>query len=207
MPAILTLVPEVYFYCKSRTCRCHGPPRRQARMAGCSSLTVTIWAATPPAVPIRSSVRSASEGAVRRVVLRRRPQRRRQQRRPEHKPLANSDLSIGHATKVASSPAIAGTQDSGFFTSVSSAGATEPIIWAVSRPSTSWNGTQCVGDPTVNLYAFDAGGSGGGTLPQLFEASAATWPSCNGNANIVPVEANSKVYVADYKQLSIFGLK
>lgn len=111
-------------------------------------------------------------------------------------------------TKVASSPPIPGTEDPGFFTSVSSAGATEVIIWAVSRPNTSQNSSgQCVGDPTVNLYAFNAGGSGGGTLPQLFKGSAGTWPTCTGNANIVPVVANSKVYVADYKQLAIFGLK
>lgn len=111
-------------------------------------------------------------------------------------------------TKVASSPPIGGTQDPGFFTSISSAGATEPIIWAVSRPNTSQNGSgQCVGDPTVNLYAFNAGGSGGGTLPQLFMGPAGKWPTCTGNANIVPVVANGKVYVASYKQLQIFGLK
>jgi hypothetical protein len=111
-------------------------------------------------------------------------------------------------SKVASSPPIGGTQDPGFLTSVSSAGATEVIIWAVSRPNTSQNSSgQCVGDPTVNLYAFNAGGSGGGTLPQLFKGSAGTWTTCTGNANIVPVVANGKVFVADYKQLSIFGLK
>jgi hypothetical protein len=111
-------------------------------------------------------------------------------------------------TQIASSPPVGGTQDPGFFTSVSSAGASIPIIWAVSRPNNKQasNGS-CQGDNTVYLYAFNAGGAGGGTLPQLYKAAAGTWPTCTGNANIVPVEANAKVYVASYQQLSIFGLK
>jgi len=99
-----------------------------------------------------------------------------------------------------SSPAIAsGAQDGGFFTSISSAGATEAIIWAVSRP-------QNASPAEIYLYAFNAGGSGGGTLPLLRKMAAGTWPNVNGNANIVPVVANGKVYVASYQQLQIFGL-
>ncbi|HEY6340634.1 MAG TPA: hypothetical protein VIY49_04005 [Bryobacteraceae bacterium] len=111
-------------------------------------------------------------------------------------------------SQVASSPPIGGTEDPGFFTSVSSAGATEAIVWAVSRPNNSQNKSGvCQGDNTVYLYAFNAGGAGGGTLPQLFKAAAGTWPACTANTNIVPVEANAKVYVAANQQLAIFGLK
>jgi len=41
----------------------------------------------------------------------------------------------------------------------------------------------------------------------LFQGAAGTWPYTGGNANIVPVVANGKVYVASYKELAIFGLK
>lgn len=109
---------------------------------------------------------------------------------------------------VASSEPIGGLQDDGFFTSVSSAGITNVIIWAVSRPHTKQSDSgACVGDATVNLYAFNAGGAGGGTLPQLYKGAAGTWQTCTANANIVPVVANSKVYIASYQQLAIFGLK
>jgi len=102
-----------------------------------------------------------------------------------------------------SSPGIGGTQDPGFFTSISSAGTADAIIWALSRPN----------DPlpaNLTLYAFKAD-SGGATLTTLFQSTAGTWPSFNGllgrNANLVPVVANGKVYVASYKQLRIFGLR
>jgi hypothetical protein len=36
--------------------------------------------------------------------------------------------------------------------------------------------------------------------------SAGTWATSSANANIVPVVANGKVYVASYKQLNVFGL-
>ena len=87
-------------------------------------------------------------------------------------------------------------QDPGFFTSVSSNG-THPgtaVIWAVARPTNN-------NPATVSLFAFDA--TNGTTLVSL---PAGTWPNTGGNANIVPVAANGKVYVASYKQLSIFGL-
>lgn len=86
-------------------------------------------------------------------------------------------------------------QDGGNFTSISSNGtlADTAIIWTVRRPV----------DPIardVTLYAFDA--SRGTTL---FTQTAGTWPH-RGNANIVPVPVNGKVYVASYKQLAIFGI-
>ncbi len=99
----------------------------------------------------------------------------------------------------ASAPIASGAQDPGFFTSISSAGATEPIIWAVSRPENA-------SPAEIYLYAFNAGGSGGGTLPLLRKLPAGTWPNVGGNANIVPTVANGWVYVASYKQLQMFGL-
>lgn len=90
-------------------------------------------------------------------------------------------------------------QDPGFFTTVSSAGA-EPgaIIWAVARPE---------GSPgTVTLFAFKSEAGRGSTLDILFQAPAGPWPSLTANADLVPVVANGKVYVASYEQLDIFGI-
>jgi hypothetical protein len=57
------------------------------------------------------------------------------------------------------------------------------------------------------LYAFKAKLSGGSNkLTQLFSQPAGEWPNTGGNANVVPVVANGKVYVASNKQLTIFGL-
>jgi PQQ enzyme repeat len=88
-------------------------------------------------------------------------------------------------------------QDPGFFTVVSSHFGSLPtaIIWAVARPS---------GNAPLTLYAF-AGAASGGTLKQLYSSPAGQWPNLGGNANIVPVVANGKVYVAAYKTLKIFG--
>jgi hypothetical protein len=100
------------------------------------------------------------------------------------------------------SPTVGGAsvQDSGFFTSISSDGQKDAIIWAVSRADSS-------SPPEVWLYAFKAKLSDGGdTLEQLFAQPAGTWINTGGNANIVPVVANGKVYVASNKQLAIFGL-
>jgi len=96
--------------------------------------------------------------------------------------------------------AIASGQDPGFFTVVSSNGTQNgtAIIWAVSRPTNN--------NPAhVNLYAFAAPATNG-TYTQLFSSPAGTWPNTGGNANIVPVVANGKVYVASYKALTIFGV-
>jgi hypothetical protein len=95
---------------------------------------------------------------------------------------------------------VASGQDGGTFTAVSSNGAMAgtTVIWATSRPVES-------NPAAVNLYAFSAAPSGG-TLPLLYSSQAGSWPNTGGNANIVPVVANGKVYVASNKQLTIFGL-
>ena len=100
---------------------------------------------------------------------------------------------------VSSSPGIAsGIQSHGFFTSVSSNGTSNPIIWALSHP------TGATSRP-IFLYAFDP--ESGATMNQLFKGQAGNWPNTGGNSNLVPVVANGKVYVASYGQLQIFGLK
>ncbi len=88
-------------------------------------------------------------------------------------------------------------QDPGFFTVVSSNGANlkSAIIWAVARPTST---------APLMLYAF-AAAPASGTLKQLYSAPAGQWPNLGGNANIVPVVANGKVYVAAYQSLMIFG--
>lgn len=92
-------------------------------------------------------------------------------------------------------------QDPGFFTTVSSHGKHNAIIWAVSRPLRN------SGSSAIRLYAFNATPSGS-TLQSLFPgAVAGSWPNMGGNANIVPVVANGKVYVASYRELDIFGLR
>jgi outer membrane protein assembly factor BamB len=85
--------------------------------------------------------------------------------------------------------------DPGFFTSVSSNGtqAGTAVIWAVSRPTNT-------SPANVVLYAFNAAN---GSL--LFSANAGTWPN-PGNANIVPVVDDGRVFVASNQQLAIFGL-
>jgi hypothetical protein len=104
-------------------------------------------------------------------------------------------------TNEASSPGLSTGQFPGFLTSVSSDGDDDAIIWAVSRPIN-------ISPANVLLYAFDAHPTGGGhTLTQLFSGVAGTWPNTGGDANIVPVVANGRVFVASNKQLSIFGLQ
>ncbi len=90
-----------------------------------------------------------------------------------------------------------GGQDSGFLTSVSSDGARDTIIWAISRPDAAGN---------LWLYAFEAlPPHGTGTLKQLYAQPVGIWGG--GNANPVPVVADGKVFVATYQQLMILGLK
>jgi outer membrane protein assembly factor BamB len=92
------------------------------------------------------------------------------------------------------------TEAPGFFTSVSSKGKAHAIIWAVSRPTVS------SGNAHVWLYAFK-GTPSGSTLTPLFPGvRAGRWIYGGGSANIVPVVANGKVYVASYRELDIFGL-
>lgn len=100
---------------------------------------------------------------------------------------------------VSSSLKITNGQGAGFFTSVSSNGVTNPIIWAISRPASTVS-------KGLTLYAFNPE-SGGKILTKLFQGPAGTWPYFPSHSNLVPVVANAKVYVASYKQLQIFGLK
>jgi hypothetical protein len=114
----------------------------------------------------------------------------------------------------------------GFFTSISSTNNEDnAIIWAVNQVSRfiyacdpeattnfstltkkcqdqSPSGFSC---NEVWLYAFDAS-QVDNKLPQIFMAQAGFWdPSTLGKANIVPVVANGRVYVASWGQLDIFG--
>jgi hypothetical protein len=102
-------------------------------------------------------------------------------------------------SKVRNSPLIVNGQGQGFFTSVSSNGKTNPIIWAVSRPASAVS-------KDISLYAFNPD-SGGSIMTKLFQGIAGTWPYFTAHSNLVPIVANGKVYVASYKQLAIFGLK
>jgi hypothetical protein len=91
------------------------------------------------------------------------------------------------------SPQINTVFNTGFFTSVSSNGLRNAIVWAVSRAA---NNTE------VTLFAYDPA-----TASILFSAAAGTWPNAPiAGSNIVPVVANGYVYVASYQQLTIWGL-
>jgi Bacterial Ig-like domain (group 3) len=100
-------------------------------------------------------------------------------------------------TEVTVSPRIGGSQDPGFFTTISSMGNANPIIWALARPLALTT--------AINLFAFDPE-SGGGEMKVLFKGTAGAWPNLSGNANLVPVVANGLVFVASNQQLQIFGL-
>ncbi|HKH98618.1 MAG TPA: hypothetical protein VJ999_05875 [Candidatus Sulfotelmatobacter sp.] len=99
---------------------------------------------------------------------------------------------------VTQSPGMGGGQYPGTFTSISSNGNSNPIIWAVNRPVSG-------SSPTVYLFAFNPD-SGKNPMTELFRASAGSWPNPGNDANIVPVVANGQVFVASVKQLQIFGL-
>jgi hypothetical protein len=101
-------------------------------------------------------------------------------------------------TQESVSPQLNSGQDGGFLTTVSSNGTQTPVIWAVGRPVDS-------SPANVTLYAFDPLAAAQGSSSWLFSAVAGTWPNTMGNANIVPVVANGRVYVASYQQLAIFG--
>ena len=103
--------------------------------------------------------------------------------------------------KVSQSPTLpASMQNPGFFTSVSSNGNSNPIIWALSRPTSS------AGNP-IFLYAFNPDALTGTTMKQLARLQAGTWPNINGNSNLVPLVTNGEVFVASHSQLRIFGIK
>ena len=99
-------------------------------------------------------------------------------------------------------------QDGGFFTSISSNGLSNALIWAVGRPTLTLSGLKSSPGPAyVRLYAFDpAAMTKKGSSPPVFTANAGTWPNSNANANIVPVVANGQVFVTSYQELTIWGL-
>jgi hypothetical protein len=105
-------------------------------------------------------------------------------------------------TNIAISPYISGEQDPGFFTTISSNGTANPIVWALSRPPQTSNAP-------ITLFAFNPDSVSGSpaTMATLFKAEAGNWPNTTGNSNLVPVVANGEVFVASNKQLRIFGLK
>jgi len=91
-----------------------------------------------------------------------------------------------------------GGQAPGFFTTVSSNGGSNPIIWALSHPLNETNAPML-------LVAYNPEASGG-TLKAMYETPAGNWQNLGGNSNQVPVVANGQVFVASNKQLRIFGL-
>jgi len=84
----------------------------------------------------------------------------------------------------------------GFFTTVSSNGTKNPIIWAAAK-------TQ-LRTPDVLLYALNP--ESGGTIQTLFSTTMTGAWSSSGKANIVPVVANGKVYITTNKLLTVYGL-
>jgi hypothetical protein len=92
-------------------------------------------------------------------------------------------------------------QDRGFMTSVSSHDglASSTVVWAVPHAAT-WNKSNP--SPNLTLYAFSAADASN----PIFQAPAGYWLNLNGNANVVPVVANGKVFVASYRTLAVFGL-
>jgi hypothetical protein len=100
---------------------------------------------------------------------------------------------------VKGSASITNGQDPGFFTSVSSNGTSNAVIWAVSHPQNS-------GKWPIFLYAFDPAAGKSGTLKRLLRIKAGSWFNPSANANLVPVVANGQVFVTSNKLLEIFGL-
>lgn len=98
--------------------------------------------------------------------------------------------------KQSESAALDNGQDPGLFTTVSSNGTKKgtAVVWALGRPTEFDIGS-------FKLYAIDP--ANGHTL---FSGDAGVWTSAEANADLVPVVANGRVYVASFKTLSIFGL-
>jgi hypothetical protein len=67
--------------------------------------------------------------------------------------------------------------------------------------------TQGSGPTLPSTSAPGATASVAGRLPRLALIQAGQWAFPEGNANLVPVVANGKVYVASYGQLQIWGLQ
>jgi hypothetical protein len=86
-------------------------------------------------------------------------------------------------------------EPNGFFTTISSNGVTpgSAVIWAVPRPVPQ-------APYSLTLYAFDPADM---TKP-IYSGEAGTWPNIRGNANVVPVVADGRVFVASHGELDIF---
>ena len=123
--------------------------------------------------------------------------------------VVSSGLETAEVWKVVTSPSVrlaavsraplSTGQRKGFFTSISSNGTSNPIIWALARPTSRTN-------PIPTLYALNPE-AGGSIMSTLFIGLAGSWPNWGSGFNQVPMIANGKVYVASNKQLRIFGLK
>ena len=112
---------------------------------------------------------------------------------PPPSALASTSLTAGSRP----SAFVGSNGDNGFFTSISSNGQADAIIWAVTRVAlTSPPGP-------VSLVAFRPV-PGTIELKQLFQSIAGTWDGLD-NSKIVPVVANGRVYVASNKELDSFG--
>lgn len=85
--------------------------------------------------------------------------------------------------------------DPSFFTSVSSNGTRDTIIWALPHSLSPE-------DPDIFLQAFDPSQK----LKPLLKVKAGEWPF-EDNPNLVPVVVNGKVYVGSNEMLTIFGIK
>jgi len=107
----------------------------------------------------------------------------------------NTSSSAAASLTQQTSTAISSGGDPGFFTSVSSNGRKSgtAIIWAVGRPTSVPGG--------MPLYAIDPTS---GKI--IYTATAGHWVSGNSDSDTVPTIANGHVYVASYKELTIFGL-
>jgi len=100
-------------------------------------------------------------------------------------------------TLVASAKAIPSGQNPGVFTTISSNGSSNAIVWTLSHPLSQ-------SQPKIYLYAFNP--DSGKNLSPLFKGFAGAWQNTGGNSNLVPVVANGEVFVASNKQLQAFGL-
>jgi hypothetical protein len=135
----------------------------------------------------------------------------------------------GSGTKTCPPPD-ASLGQAGFFTSISSTKEhTDTIIWAtlqmhhfiyacdseaktnsiiLNKECENSSGSYTCSE--VWLYAFDAtqvNNTKVKALPQIFSAQAGIWdPATGGKANLIPVVADGRVFVASWGQLDIFGL-
>jgi hypothetical protein len=120
-------------------------------------------------------------------------------------------FSVGSNGLLSSTPYAesAATFPAGMTPSISSNGATNGIVWVISRPEAI--GVQ-PGIGAAVLYAYDAANTTGGTMNLLYSSAQAVEGGVlrdrGGCANKfqVPTIANGKVYVATQNELDVFGL-